>query len=535
MNETETHSVPKTNIDSVPDHSRQPNEYKTGFLKTKLFNNLIKYGIWLLFSLVFLFTPIGRWLGDLAYERGYPYATFIWGGMALLVYLIYSIITFYFDWHLNNTTAYEHGIHSMPSITVFGRWLRKTFVDCFGFFFISLYMLLCFYFPNTYPTLYGLTETFTQSNGASPSWWVLGTLIAIILIPLYFIVRRALLTLMGNSVKRVVKSSQKHNLVPTIILGAFNIIAIVVMWYIFNRLGFLTYNPENQASSSAWFSLSLLITVSWAVLFVLMLIGKLRNRESQINIVYLLGISFFTLWVFFQTMGMLAQSESYVFVRIGFFTILAFLVPIILTELISIFNTVTLSDEKYTAIKQLCTRFSVIPLGICVVGVDGDTNVETKVYGSYGLYYIYIPENLLDKPELYASIAHALAKIKGGTGTVLTIVRTVLFGLTSICAWYLFDLSYNGGQFMWFSGTTGDPLLVVALLLLFGFFFGIIGRPVVGFVSKMMDKAALKSTSTLIEPKILESYEQLVSRSYGEEGAEGGLAMIYANDRYLAD
>lgn len=501
-------------IDSLPEITRQSNEYKPGFISKKLMYSLIKYGTWLVLCLLMFFTGLGRYIGDLAYERGYPYTVFTWGGFALLVYIVFSVITFIVDWKLDNNVAHEYGIHNMPPINILGRWLRKTFIDSFGFFFISLFVLTCYYIPLVY------NSNLKLSSESSPSWWIVAGLISLILIPVYFSIRNTLITLLNNSIKRVaITKPSANSTAVSIIFGIINTIIIVVMWIAFSYLRLFQYY--------SWISFTVLLTLIWVVLFVMMLAGKLKNKETQFSIAYAIFVSVLVSWIFMLQMGYLAETTLFLPIRFAYFIIISVLLTLMIMELVGAFQLTSMQSEKTTTIYDLCKRFSVIPLGIYTYELSGDNSVETKLFGFFGLYYLIIPANLEDKQELYASIATALSKTKGGYGTVLTIVRAILFTLSCIGLWWLFDSTYLSPNMSWFSGITGDPILIFGLLLFFGAVFGVIGTPLVNAISSVLTKSSTKNVSKLIDQNVLDSYNSMEGRALGIEGSTDKIANIY--------
>ena len=501
-------------IDSLPEITRQGNEYKSGFLSKKLLYSLIKYGAWLVICLLMFFTGLGRFVADLAYERGYPFTVFTWGGFSLLVYLLFSLITFIVDWKLDNNIAHEYGIHNMPPINVLGRWLRKTFIDSFGFFFISLFVLTCYYIPLVYNSSLKLSST------ASPNWWIVAGLISLILIPVYFSIRNTLITFLNNSIKRVaITITTANGMVVAVVFGIINIIIIAVMWFVFSYLRFFQYY--------SWISFTVLITLIWIVLLAMMLAGKLKNREAQFSIAYAIFVSVLVSWIFMLQMGYLAETTLFLPIRFAYFIIVAVLLTIMIVELVGAFQLTSIPSEKVSTIYGLCKRFSIIPLGIYSYELTGDNSVETRLFGFFGLYYLIIPANLEDKQELYASIATALARTKSGHGTVLTIVRAILFTLTSFGLWWLFDLTYLAPNMSWFSGITGDPILIFGLLLFFGGVFGVVGKPLTNLISSAMDKSTLKLLPKLIDPNVLDSYNTMERKALGIEGSEDKIANLY--------
>lgn len=502
--------------DITPEASRTEMPYKPGFLTKKWQQNLIKFGIWLVLSLAILFTGLGRILSDLAYERGYPFSFLIWGGFAILVYLLYSIITFFVDWKVENSLAYEHGIHNMPFVSVLGRWARTTFIDSFGFFFIAMYVLTMFFLPITF------SPELAPGEHASSNWWILSGALAIILIPIYFLVRKALVTLLGNSVKRVIRSHEPASIVLVITMAILNFLALFGMWTVFNTLRLLVY--------PGWVALGLVITLGWIIIFVLMMIGQLKSRETQLSIAYLIFTVIITSWIGMYLFGMLGQTKDTIIITMAYFAAVAVLIPIMFIEFVGAFQTRDIGDEKTDKIREICKRMSIIPLGIHTYELDGDKSVETKVYGFFMLYYLFVPASLLDKPELYASVAKAVAKIKNGEGSVLTIVRVALFTVLSFILWFAFDFTHASQMFMWFSGITGDPLLVIVMLLAFGAVFGVIGTPIVNMISRMFSTAATKTAKTIIPGEVVDSYNKEERIAKGIEGGVDTIANLYFND-----
>lgn len=502
--------------DTIPESARPEMPYKPGFLTKKWQQNLVKFGIWLVLSVIILFTGLGRILSDLAYERGYPYSILIWGGFSILVYLLYSIITFFVDWKVENGLAHEHGIHNMPMVSVLGRWARTTFIDSFGFFFIAMYVLTMFFLPVTF------NSDLAPGDHASSSWWILSGAISIVLIPIYFLVRRALTTLLGNSVKRVVRSHKPASMGLVIVMAILNFLALFGMWAVFNTLRLLVY--------PGWVALGLVLTVGWIIIFVLMMVGMLKSREAQFSIAYLIFTVIVTSWIGLYLYGMLGQTKDTIIITIAYFTAIAVLLPIMFIELVGGFQINDIGDEKSDKIREICKRMSIIPLGVYTYELDGDKTVETKVYGFFMLYYLFVPASLLDKPELYASVAKSIARIKNGEGSVLTIVRVALFTVLSIVLWFVFDITHSSSTFMWFSGITGDPLLIIVMLLVFGAIFGIIGTPIVNMISKMFSKAATKTAKTIIPSEVVDSYNREERIARGVEGGVDAIANLYLND-----
>ncbi len=513
----EVHKPTNTMVkDITPEASRPDMPYKPGFLNKKWQQNLIKFGIWLVLSLVILFTGLGRILSDLAYERGYPYSFLIWGGFSILVYLLYSIITFFVDWKVENGLAYEHGIHNMPFVSVLGRWARTTFIDTFGYFFIAMYILTMFFLPVIF------SPELAPGDHASSNWWILSGAFTVILIPIYFMVRRALLTILGNSVKRVIRSHKPASIVLVITMAILNFLALFGMWAVFNTLRLLVY--------PGWVALGLIITLGWIVIFVLMMVGQLKSRETQLSIAYLIFTVIITSWIGMYLFGVLSQTSDTIIVRMVYFTAIAVLFPIMFIEFVGAFQIRDIGDEKTDKIREICKRMSIIPLGIQTYELDGDKPVETKVYGFFMLYYIFIPASLLDKPELYASVAKAIARIKNGEGSVLTIIRVALFTILSLILWFAFDFTHSSQLFMWFSGITGDPLLVIVMLLVFGAVFGFIGTPIVNMISRMFSRAATKTAKTIIPGEVVDSYNREERIAKGIEGGVDTIASLYFND-----
>jgi hypothetical protein len=502
-------------IDSLTEVERQPNPYKPGFASMKLTNNLIKYGIWLVICLTMLFTGLGRYIGDLAYERGMDIMIVTWGIFAVLVYFVFNAISFFVDWKLENKIAPEYGIHNMPPISVLGRWIRKTFIDGIGFFFISLFVITCYYLPLVYIKGYKLDAS------GSANWWIAAGLISLLLIPVYFSIRRALSTILENSVKRVkIPTTSSSGTTVAIVFGIINTILIIVMWWVFSSIRLLDKNYGLQ-------TFCFIITIIWAALFIMMLIGKLKSRESQISVAYMIFVSVLTSWVFMQTMDFLSETPLFLPIRFVYFIIVAVLLTIMVIELISIFQSKELASEKLSLVYSMSKRFSIIPLGVFTYSLTGDNAVETRLFGFFGLYYIFIPENLEDKQELYASIAVAFARAKGGNGTVLTIVRSLLFTLSSIGFWFIFDYTYAAPGMSWFSGVTGDPILIFGILVIFGLVYGIIGTPLVYIINSIVDKSSMKLCDKIVDKATFDSYKSMEDRSLGVEGSQDKIANLY--------
>lgn len=509
-----TDSAIKT--DSMFSTSRQPNDYKTGYVSKKLISSLIKYGIWFVLCMIMLFTGFGRFIADLAYERGMDMMVLSWGGFALLVYIIFSIVTFVVDWKLENTIAYDHGVHNMPPISILGRWLRKTFTDAVSFFFISIFVITCYYTPLVYSPGYKLNV------GGSANWWIIAGLISLILIPVYFSIKRALGTLLENSVKRVQITSNMSSANVGLIFGIINTILIITMWSVFAYLRFFQYY--------SMVTLSVFITLAWIILLAMMFSGKLKSRETQISVAFMIFVTVLTGWVFMQSMDLIAETKLGLPVRFGFFILVSILLMIMIIEILSAFQLQKDQNEKAGTIYQMCKRFSIIPLGILTYGLSGDNSVETRLFGFFGLYYIFIPENLIEKPELYASVATAFARAKGGNGTVLTIARALLFTVACLVMWFIFDMTYLAPNMSWFSGVTGDPLLIFAILISLGLSFGLLGKPVMNLINRLIDRSSMKLIGNMVEKNTLDSYRLMETKSLGLEGSQDKLANLYLGD-----
>lgn len=509
-----TDSAVKT--DSILAVSRQSNEYKPGFISKKLMSGLLKYGIWFVFCLIMLFTGFGRFIADLAYERGMDMMVLTWGGFALLVYMLFSIITFFVDWKLENTTAYAHGVHNMPPISVLGRWLRKTFIDALGFLFISIFVITCYYTPLIYSPGYKLNA------GGSANWWILAGVISLVLIPVYFSIRRALSTIMDNTVKRVQIASKANSTNVAFVLGIINIILIIAMWSVFSYLRLF--------QNYSMITLCVFITLAWIVLLAMMFARKLKSRETQISLAFMILVSVLTSWIFMQSMDLIAETKLGLPVRYGFFILVSVLLTIMIIEILSAIQLKTVQNEKVALVYQMCKRFSVIPFGILTYGLSGDNAVETRLFGFFGLYYIFIPENLEDKPELYASIATAFARAKGGNGTVLSIVRALLFTIASLIMWFMFDMTYLAPGMSWFSGVTGDPLLIFAMLIALGISFGVLGKPVMNAINRIIDRSSAKLIGNIVDKNVLDSYKQMEAKSLGTDGSQDAMANLYLGE-----
>jgi hypothetical protein len=517
--------------DNEPVIERQGQDYKPGFLSKKLLYSIMKYGTWLLLSLAILFTGLGTKLSDLARERGYwgnnPSEALIWGGFAVAIYLIYSAITFYFDWKLENDIAPSFGIHSMPPINVIGKWLRKTLIDTFGFFFISMLLLTSYFIPVIYQNLY---PGFKPSINPSPSWWIWTAIVSIVLIPLYFPIRRALNLLLGNFITRISTSYNRQNNVPLIILGILNIISNFFMWRAFSYLGMFS----DKESGVAFTFFIILITGTWAVFTILSIFGRFVNRQSQIQVVYLIGTSLLTVWYYLYKMG--TFNIDYMHWRFVFFPIAALLITFMLIELVSIFKVTGMDETRLGAIQNISKKFSIIPLGFHYYGLQGDGQVETKLFGLFGLFYVFIPENLENEEEIYASVTHAFARYKNNNGLVLAIARILLFTVLAIFAWLLFDYSYMSGMFSWFySFLSGDSQLILVLLMAMGFIFGIAGKPLINKIAMAMDKYSRKTVATFVKPEVYESYITKLEQATGEYGNTDKIAQLYFADSHQAD
>lgn len=328
--------------DSLPVAQRPANPYKPGFLTKRWQSNLVKFSIWLVLSLGIIFTGLGRIISDLAYERGYPYSFLIWGGFAVLIYILYSAITFYFDWKLDNNQAYEHGIHNLPPVSVIGRWARTTFVDTLGFFFVAIYILAMYYLPVL------INSDLAPGDHVSSNWWIASGIYSIFLIPVFFQVRKAFLTIIGFNVRRILVSSKQASMGLALILSVINFGLLFGMWIILNSLRLLTY--------PGWVGFSLLFTLIWVVIFVLMMIGQLKAKEVQISVAFMLLLVIAVTWITFYLYGWLATDNLLLIEPLGlkigipvnmlFFISVAVLAPIMILELLGVFQTTNISDDK---------------------------------------------------------------------------------------------------------------------------------------------------------------------------------------------
>lgn len=98
----------------------------------------------------------------------------------------------------------------------------------------------------------------------------------------------------------------------------------------------------------------------------------------------------------------------------------------------------------------------------------------------------------------------------------------------------VFDITHQSGVFMWFSGITGDPLLVIALLLIIGAVFGIAGTPLYNYVSRMFDAKATVLTRKNIQDDVVLNCNRLERLAKGTEGSTDAIGNLYGNEGEIA-
>jgi len=335
----------------------------------------LKYLIWGTLILLTLVTGFARYLGDWSISRGYPSDLLAWGGFAFVIYILLSTLTFYLDWMREFTLGIKSGFHAMPWVSVFGRWIRKIFIDGVGF------ALLCFFMQRMYFSLKTAGHQ-GPAGGSAPQWWLLASIIAIIVIPLWFQVRNTLLLLTGNS------------------------------FHIFQK-------------------------------------GDNRNM-----------------------------------------------------------------------VKAMAKRFGITLLGVFTFDLTGDYNAESRLFGFFGVYILFIPGHLQGKEVMFASIAKVFAQAKVLQGTVINIIRWFAFVFFTYITYLGFNMAYSSTIFTWFSETalTGDPALNLLMLLAIGFCF-LLATPVVNITSKNFEVGANNlAVKMLGRSDIFEQYLNLVDSGKGVSG-----------------
>jgi len=171
-------------------------------------------------------------------------------------------------------------------------------------------------------------------------------------------------------------------------------------------------------------------------------------------------------------------------------------------------------------IKALAKRFGITLLGVFTFELTGDYNAESKLFGFFGVYVLFIPGHLQGKEVMYASIAKVFAQAKVLQGTVVNIIRWCAFVIFTYITYIGFNMAYSSTIFTWFSETalTGDPALNFLMLLVIGACFLLV-TPIINMTAKSFEVGANKLAVKMIgRTDVFEQYLGLVDSGKGVSG-----------------
>lgn len=348
----------------------------------------IKYAVWAAIILLTYVTGLARYIGDWAISMGYPIEFYAWFGFTFAFFVLLTAITSYIDYLREWVYAVQSGQHSMPFVSVLGRWARNTFLK--GILWSSFsYFLVFVYFQTR------AISTSSVEGGETPILWLLVVcLIAVVLLPLVLHVYEFLSFILGYSIRQVPRSNERER------------------------------------------------------------------------------------------------------------------------------------------IRQLGKQFRVTIIDIAAYDLAGDFNVESKLFGFFGVYFLFVPNKLFGKETLYDSASKALARTKVIQGTVANLARWAIFAVSCFLIYIAFNWSYFNPIFTWFSTTTrtGDPYLVTMMMLSYGAVM-IVGAPVVNFLQKLYDGLANKYVMRVREnPPSYSHYLELEEQGRGFAPERDQLTEMYICD-----
>lgn len=185
-------------------------------------------------------------------------------------------------------------------------------------------------------------------------------------------------------------------------------------------------------------------------------------------------------------------------------------------------------------IKELGRKFRITILDIFYYNLGGDFNAETKLFGLFGVYFVFVPAKLKGKDVIIASVAKAMARADVLKGTVINITRWVFFVAGSYIMYLAFNWVYVNNVFSWFSeqGGTGDPAVGIILMFVFGTLY-LIATPLVNLISKKMDVGADKLASRAIgRPEVYSNYLKMADSGKGLSEATDGMTKTCLMDTY---
>lgn len=309
----------------------------------------MKYAIWAGIILLTYFTGLARYIGDWAITLSYPTEFYAWFGFGFAFFILLTIATSYIDYLREWVYGVASGQHSMPFVSVLGRWARKTFLNA------ALWGAIGYYLVN----IFFMFKTQGNSNvegGDAPIIWMLAACgFAVILLPVILHIYDFLMFVTGHSIRQVPRSNERER------------------------------------------------------------------------------------------------------------------------------------------IRQLGKQFRVTIIDIAAFDLAGDFDVESKLFGFFGVYFLFVPNKLFGKETLYDSVSKAIARTKVIRGTVANLARWGIFAVVCFLVYVGFNWSYFNPIFTWFSATTrtGDPYLVTLVMLSYGAVM-IIGTPIVNSLLKLYDGLANK-------------------------------------------
>jgi hypothetical protein len=348
----------------------------------------LKYAIWAVIILITYVTGLARYIGDWAISMGYPIEFYAWFGFTFAFFVLLSAITSYIDYLRDWVYAVQSGQHSMPLVSVIGRWARKTFLKG------VLWGSFTYFLVNIYFQTRAITSSSVEGGDTPVMWLVVVCTLGIVLIP--------------------------------------------VIMHIFDFLSFILSYSVRQ-------------------------VPKSNERER---------------------------------------------------------------------IRQLGKQFRITILDIAAFDLAGDFNVQSRLFGFFGVYFLFVPNKLFGKETLYDSASKALARSKVIQGTVANLVRWAIFAVSCFLIYIAFNWSYFNPIFTWFSSMTrtGDPYLVTLIMLIYGSIM-IVGTPIVNSLLKLYDKIADKMVVRVREnPASYPHYLELEEYGKGFAPERDKLTELYLCD-----
>ncbi len=188
-------------------------------------------------------------------------------------------------------------------------------------------------------------------------------------------------------------------------------------------------------------------------------------------------------------------------------------------------------------LRQLGKALRITILDVFYYDLGGDYNAESKLFGLFGVYFLFVPAKLAGKDALYASAAKGIARAKVLRGTVLNIIRWIAYALCIILLWVGYNWAYVNPVFTWYSEQTkvGDPALFIMVFLVFGAVF-LAATPLVNYFAKNMDIGADKLANKVIgKPDAYDHYLELVDSGKGVSGKRDTWTEIGLFDTFSAD